>query len=86
MNWKKVKKCKHTNLSPDYLGHIYCDTPYCEGSEYHCLDCGVFISKCGCGSNNGRSGWPNKRWNKLYKKKEIGSKVKCIVRSLFPMV
>jgi len=59
--WKKVSKCKHTNLSPDYLEDVYCDTPYCGGWEDHCLDCGVYITKCGCGFNNGMSGWPEKR-------------------------
>ncbi len=60
--WDKVEACKHENLHPDYYEHIYCDTPYCGGKETHCLDCGVFINKCGCGYNNGMSGWPNKRW------------------------
>ena len=86
MDWNKVEKCKHKNLSPNYLDPIYCGTPYCEGDEVHCLDCGVFISTCGCGSWNGTSGWPNKRWNKLYKRKEVGSKVKAVMRSLFLMV
>lgn len=63
--WDKVKKCRHKNLSPDYAVPIYCQTPYCGGDEAHCLDCGVFISKCGCGYNNGMSGWPQKRWRKI---------------------
>ena len=60
--WDKVMKCKHENLSPDYCEYIPCGTPYCSGCEEHCLDCGVYISNCGCGSNYGMSGWPEKRW------------------------
>ena len=60
--WDKVLKCKHENLSPSYCEHISCGTPYCGGSEYHCLDCGIYISECGCGYNNGMSGWSNRRW------------------------
>lgn len=59
--WNKVGRCKHKNLSPDYCGNVYCTTPYCNGNETHCLDCGVFISECGCGCNNGLSGWSYKR-------------------------
>jgi len=68
--WEKVHNCKHENLNPDYIEGIYCQTPYCGGLEEHCLDCGVFITKCSCGFNNGMSGWSEKRWNKIYKKKE----------------
>jgi hypothetical protein len=82
MDWKKVKRCKHKNLSPDYLGHIYCDTPYCEGSEDHCLDCGVFISTCGCGSNNGMSGWPNVKWERYNSKKHQGFAWKLLLKGL----
>jgi hypothetical protein len=64
--WEKVDKCDHKNMSPDYLGGVYCDTPYCGGWEERCLDCGVYITKCGCGCNNGMSGWPEKRWRKQY--------------------
>lgn len=64
--WKKVTKCKHKNLSPDYCESVYCDTPYCGGYEVHCLDCGAYISKCGCGCCNDVSGWPQKRWHKFY--------------------
>jgi len=62
--WAKVVNCKHENLSPNYSEPIYCSTPYCCGSEDHCLDCGVYISTCGCGYNNGMSGWSNKRWER----------------------
>jgi len=52
------------NLSPTYSAMIVCSTPYCSGHEVRCQDCGVYISKCGCGSENGMSGWPHKRWRK----------------------
>lgn len=70
--WDKVHKCSHKNLSPDYLGHAYCSTPYCGGGMYetHCLDCGVFISKCDCGVNNGMSGWSNRTWYSKMKRKD----------------
>ena len=59
--WNKVMKCKHKNLSENYYVHIFCGTPYCSGWEEHCLDCGVYISDCKCGSNYGMFGWPEKR-------------------------
>jgi len=64
--WKKVEKCEHKNLSPNYCEPLYCATPYCEGYETHCLDCGVFITHCGCGYENGMSGWPDKRNKKKW--------------------
>lgn len=67
--WDKVDKCKHEDMSPDHFENIYCDTPYCGGQEEHCLDCGAYISSCGCGSNNGMSGWPEVRWRKIRSKK-----------------
>ena len=36
--WDKVDKCSHENTSPNYIEYIYCETPYCSGSETHCLD------------------------------------------------
>jgi len=63
--WDKVEKCSHENLS-DYHETVLCPTPYCSGYENHCLDCGVYISKCGCGFNNGLSGWPQSRWEGYY--------------------
>ena len=59
--WKKVYQCDHKNLSANYNGGGRCSTPYCSISEDHCLDCGVYISKCGCGCNDGMGGWPMKR-------------------------
>jgi hypothetical protein len=64
--WEKVEKCDHKNLSPDYCETLYCSTPYCNSYETHCLDCGVFITQCGCGCENGMSGWPDKRYRKLW--------------------
>ncbi len=54
--WDRVRKCQHKNISPHYLSYISCSTPYCNGHEIHCLDRGVYISKCKCGVNNGMSG------------------------------
>ena len=68
--WDKVIKCKHKNLSPNYCVPIYCTTPYCDGDEWHCLNCGVYISECRCLSNSGMSGWSYKRWRSYQKKKE----------------
>jgi hypothetical protein len=62
--WKRVNKCKHINLHPNYFEWVDCQTPYCEGSETHCKDCGAYISECQCHSNDGISGWPQKRWRK----------------------
>lgn len=75
--WKKVEKCKHENLSENYYESVYCGTPYCGGEETHCLDCGVYITKCGCGYCNGMSGWPEKRWrNKRRQRNFTGLDVK----------
>jgi hypothetical protein len=64
--WSKVMLCEHKNLSPNYYKDISCETPYCTGYEVHCADCGVYISKCGCGFNNSMSGWPTLRWKAHY--------------------
>ena len=66
--WDKVHKCKHENISPNYFDVINCPTPYCQGDEYHCLDCGVYITVCHCKYMNGMSGWPDKR--KKYEKRQ----------------
>ena len=68
--WDKVIKCEHKNLDPNYYEYVPCGTPYCGGHEMRCLDCGVYITKCGCGFNNGMSGWPDRRWRRLWRKKE----------------
>lgn len=62
--WDKVEKCKHERLSPNYCPNVHCSTEYCSGHEVHCLDCGVYISECGCGCECGMSGWPKKRNDK----------------------
>jgi len=72
--WDKVDKCKHKNMSPDYYEGVYCDTPYCGGWEEHCLDCGVYITRCGCMSNSGMSGWPYRRW-RASRRKKYGNKL-----------
>jgi len=67
--WDKVERCEHKNLNPNYLEGGTCWTPYCGWWEEHCLDCGVYITKCGCGFCNGMSGWPEQRWRSLRRKK-----------------
>jgi hypothetical protein len=64
--WEKVHNCEHKNMNPDYCGNVHCGSPWCVGREQHCLDCNVYITECWCGSNNGMSGWPEKRWRKKY--------------------
>ena len=59
--WNRVDRCSHAHISPDYLVSVRCSTPYCDGQEIHCLDCGVFISECGCGAEDGMDGWSNAR-------------------------
>jgi len=74
--WDKVSKCKHKNLSPNYLEYVECGTPLCQGYESHCLDCGAYITECGCGFVSGISGWGERRnqaqWRKNEKKLKIG--------------
>jgi len=68
--WKKVNKCEHKNLSPDYCVMISCSTPYCHGgAEVHCLDCGAYITECPCGANDGMSGWSEERHKNYVKKR-----------------
>jgi len=66
--WDKVSKCNHKNLSDHYVS-LKCNTPYCPGYEVRCLDCGVYLSKCGCGQCNGMSGWSDAQWKTYYKNK-----------------
>lgn len=68
--WDRVERCRHEHISPNYLEFIQCGTPYCTGSEYHCLDCGAFITECGCHSIGGVSGWPYKRYLAEKRKQE----------------
>lgn len=60
--WTRVLNCEHKHISPNYLELIACGTPYCSGTEYHCLDCGAYVTECGCHFLNGVSGWPRKRY------------------------
>lgn len=68
--WERVKKCKHNNISPNYLEDAGCcmSDMGSHSAEYHCLDCGVYISECGCGCSTGLSGWPKKRWDNLVRR------------------
>jgi len=68
--WDKVMKCEHKRLSPNYLESYGCGTPYCSAWETHCLDCGVYITECGCGSWNGLSGWPERRHRSVRHRRE----------------
>ena len=67
----KMLSCKHKNISGTYWEIYSCETPYCTATETYCLDCRAFIVKCGCGYNNGISGWPLKRYRQMEFKKEI---------------
>lgn len=60
--WDKAEKCKHENAYPDYLESINCT---CGGYEFHCKDCGAYVSECRCGEQSGMSGWPHKRHKRL---------------------
>jgi hypothetical protein len=64
--WNKVDQCEHKNISPDYLEYLNCT---CQGTEFHCLDCGVYKANCQCGEMQGQSGWPYQRWKTYYYKK-----------------
>ena len=72
--WNKVSKCEHKNLSPNYHEFVSCSTPHCSGIEEHCLDCGVYITKCDCGFCNGFYGWPYKR--------RRGLKIKTVIHTI----
>lgn len=64
MNWRKVNKCKHENVT-DYYASGTCGTPLCSGwIEEHCRDCGAYVCKCPCMSCSGESGWSHRRWQK----------------------
>ena len=61
LDWGKTSTCKHENKYGDYLMMGSCGTPYCSWEEFHCRDCGAYVSECGCGCENGMSGWPRSR-------------------------
>jgi hypothetical protein len=77
--WKKVLKCEHEHLSEDYCEIFRCGTPYCSGDEVHCLDCGVYISECGCGFENGMSGWSRNRHRTEERKRSERRRIKSVV-------
>ena len=63
--WRRVNRCKHRDedLSPNYLAIWSCgEAEGCHASESHCLKCGAYIGSCGCGNENGVSGWSHRRW------------------------
>lgn len=68
--WDIVNKCKHEESTDSYLVNIACNTPHCQGIEYHCKKCGVYVIECGCGSCNGLSGWSHSRWRTFLNEKE----------------
>jgi hypothetical protein len=68
--WDKVSNCKH-EATDNYYIQFNCGTPYCTVTEYHCKHCGAYIQECGCGSNDGISGWSYKRWKNFNDKKLI---------------
>lgn len=69
-----MKECKHENLYENYLDTWPCPTPYCIAREVHCKDCGRFVTTCECGYNNGESGWPDKRYRKITKRRNKNAK------------
>jgi hypothetical protein len=71
--WVSVDQCDHERMSQGYLVDLSCSTPYCRGREEHCLDCGAYISSCGCGHLDGVSGWSKARWTK-YQRRRGGRK------------
>jgi len=73
MNWELVGNCKHENHYDDYYASGNCGTPYCEWHEFHCKDCGAYIQECGCGYNNGISGWSHARYRAHRRKVESES-------------
>lgn len=71
--WDKVSKCKHENISKTFNSFEVCWTEYCNLTETHCLDCGVYITNCQCGFCNGLSGWPESR-HKTQRRNRKGKK------------
>lgn len=59
----KAQSCKHEHLS-NYHKTGKCATDFCWWEEHHCIECGAYVTTCGCGFNNGIDGWPSKRRNK----------------------
>lgn len=61
--FNQIHGCRHAHMDPDYFMGFKCSTPCCSGQEEHCLDCGAYISTCGCGCENGISDKPY--WKKI---------------------
>jgi len=68
--------CNHENKSGNYFEEWHCETPYCQVFEWHCLDCGVYVTECGCGYNNGMSGWSRHRRQSFRRKQAAIAKAK----------
>ncbi len=68
--WRRVGRCKH-EWYPNYLEYVPCSTPMCGGSESYCMKCGVYVTKCGCGCENGMSGWPYRRFRRAEIKRRL---------------
>lgn len=65
--WERVERCKHKHESPNYCVGVTCgheELGCSGGSEFHCLDCGAYVTEDPCGQVSGISGWPHKRWRK----------------------
>ncbi len=62
-----MEECKHTNVYENYLVSGICSMTYlgCNSYEYHCKDCGMFVSNDPCGEESGVSGWSRARWRKF---------------------
>ena len=71
MSLKSHVPCQHKNLYENYYYGFACWTTYCHAQEVRCKDCGMFITSCGCGFNNGESGWSETRWNKFRRKQNV---------------
>lgn len=63
--WQKVLTCHH-EWSKHYSAYLRCNTPNCSGTESKCKKCGVYRSTCGCGGEEGLSGWPERRHQEHY--------------------
>lgn len=68
--WKKVIKCEH-EWDGNYYETYDCATEYCTATEFRCKKCGVYSTECGCGFENGLSGWSYKRYMKEQLKRQF---------------
>lgn len=65
--WQKVLTCHH-EWDEKYSAYLRCNTEHCSGTERKCKKCRVYSSTCGCGAENGLSGWPERRHQERYDK------------------